>query len=127
MFDVNEADEVENKGSSRKKTQLLSGKSDFYKKVVNRAHVTYHGSAALWKHRDDIKKFVELLMKGKDTENMVKLLNDLMYMKVPLADTRALGFIKACVTSPFQAAFDKVSSNILDMVLYCIQCKFQIP
>ena len=44
-----------------------------------------------------------------------------MKSKVPLAGARALGIVHTCFTGPFQAAFDKVCENILDMVPYCIQ------
>ena len=111
------------RGKSRKNTQILSKKSLFEREVGNRAHITYHNGAALWNHRFDIKSFLEVLIKGENPGEMVKMMYDLIQMKVPLAGARALGIIKACITGPFQAAFDKACTNILDMVPYCLEMK----
>ncbi len=66
---------------------------------------------------------MEVLIKGDNPGEMVKMMYDLIQMKVPLAGTRALGIIRACITGPFQAAFDKECTNILDIVPYCMGMK----
>ena len=67
------------------------------------------------------KEFLKILMSDGNCGEVIKSLDSLMSSKVSLAGTRALGIVHACVTGPFQRAFDKVCENILDMVPYCIQ------
>ena len=42
---------------------------------------------------------------------------------MPLAGGRALCIINARIAGPFQAAFDKTCTDILDMVPYCLEMK----
>ena len=116
-------DNVDLDGASRKNTQTMAKQSDFEKEVGNRAHITFHNGAALWKHRNDLKNFLDIIRAKQNAGETARALADLLGLKVPLAGARALGIIKACITGPFQAAFDKTCSNILDMVPYCIQMK----
>ncbi len=61
-----ENENSDQKGKSRKATQILSKKSMFEREVGNRAHITYHNGAALWRHRADIKLFLDMMMKGSN-------------------------------------------------------------
>eukprot|EP00112_Aurelia_sp_Birch-Aquarium-sp1_P010324 Seg2210.2 transcript_id=Seg2210.2/GoldUCD/mRNA.D3Y31 product="hypothetical protein" protein_id=Seg2210.2/GoldUCD/D3Y31 len=101
----------------------MAKKSDFEKEVGNRAHITFHNGAPLWKHRTDLKHFLDIIRAKQNAGETARALTELLGLKVPLAGARALGIIKACITGPFQAAFDKTCENILDMVPYCIQMK----
>ena len=42
---------------------------------------------------------------------------------MPLAGGRALCIINARIAGPFQAAFDKTCTDILDMVPYCLEMR----
>ena len=42
---------------------------------------------------------------------------------MPIAGGRALCIINARIAGPFQAAFDKTCTDILDMVPYCLEMK----
>ena len=108
-------------GKSRKGTQVLTKRSGFEKEVGNRAHFTFINGTALWFQRQKIKEFLEILLSDGSGSEVVRSLDSLMKSKVPLAGTRALGIVHTCFTGPFQAPFDKVCENILDMVPYCIQ------
>ena len=117
VFDEN----IETPISSRKGTQVLTKKSGFEKEVCNRAHITFVNGRAPWFGRQKIKDVLEILMSDGNNSDVIRSLCNLLKSKVPLAGARALGIIHACVTGPFQAAFDQVCENILDMIPYCIQ------
>ena len=120
---VVEMERAQISGSSRKGTQKLAKVSGFERDTGNRAHITYHDGTTLWYHRNDIKNFVGILKGGGGKGEMLNIIEQLLHSKVPLAGARALGIIKACITGPFQAAFDKMSNNILDMIPCCVQLR----
>ena len=113
-------------GKSRKGTQTLAKKSYFEREVGNRAHITFHNGNALWFHRKEIMNFIELHRADNTITEPMKALECLLKTKVSLAGARALGIIKCCITGPFQHAFDKLCTNIYEMVPYTIQTRANI-
>ena len=108
-------------GSSRKGTQALAKSSYFEREVGNRAHITFHNGNALWYHKDDIARFIDLHKGDNTISEPMKTLERLLQSKVCLAGARALGIIKHCLTGPFQNAFDMKCNNIYEIVPYAIK------
>ena len=74
-----------NLGQSRKGTQLLSKQSYFEREVGNRAHITFHNGNALWYHRNEVVQFIELHKADNTASEVMKTLENLLKMKVPLS------------------------------------------
>ena len=106
---------------SREGTQIAAKTSYFEREVGNCAHITFHNGNALWYHKEEIIKFLDIHRADNSLTETMKTLENLLKMKVPLAGARALGIIKCCITGPFQHSFDQICQNIYEMVPYTIK------
>lgn len=108
---------------SKAGTQVLAQRSKLQKEVGNRAHVTMSNGATLWFHGEHIIKYITGVKAEEIANEAVKAMEVYIEQKVPMAGARALGILKYSLTGPFQHAFDRECSNILDMVPCCITLK----